>query len=310
MELGRFGVFSGHLTLQPARRAREVAGRIEQLGYGALWLPESAGKEVLSHLAVLLATTDDLVLGSAIANIWARDPMAMANAGRTLAEAYPDRVVLGLGTGHQVSVSSRGHDYQRPVATLRSYLEQMEAAPFRWPGVVPEVPRVIGALGPRMLELSRTHADGAIPYLVPISHTREARAVLGPDKLLAPTQAVAVAADAETGRRLGREHLANYLLLDNYRRSLVRAGWSPQDLDHGGSDALVDALIAWGPVERIRDHLEAHLEAGADHVAIQVLGPRFGYSAWSYASVDRPELRQGERDLPLEELEALAAVLT
>jgi probable F420-dependent oxidoreductase len=309
MELGSFGIFSGHLTLQPADRAQGFVQQIEDLGFGAVWIPESAGKEVLTHAGVLLAACERMIIGTAIANIWARDAMAMANAARTLDDAYPGRFLLGVGIGHKVSVSRRGHTYDRPVERLREYLEAMDTAPFRWPEPVGRVPRLVGALGPKMLAVASSHADGALPYLVPVAHTTDARRILGPDRTLAPQQAVVITPDAETGRRIGREHLANYLLLDNYRRSLLRGGWSARDLDDGGSDALVDALIAWGGPTKVRDHLEQHLSAGADHVAIQILGPNHGYSAWSYASVDRPELRQGERDFPTRQIEQLADVL-
>jgi probable F420-dependent oxidoreductase len=309
VELGSFGIFSGHLTLQTATRAQAYVRRIEELGFGTVWIPESAGKEVLTHAGVLLAGSGRIAVGTAIANIWARDPMAMANAARTLTDASPGRFVLGVGIGHRVSVSSRGHSYEQPIGRMRDYLEAMDEVPFRWPGPVERVARLVGALGPRMLELSASNADGAIPYLVPIAHTGEARQILGPSRYLAPQQAVVLTNDPDTGRRIGREHLANYLLLDNYRRSLLRGGWSVRDLDDGGSDALVDALIAWGEPAKVRDHLQEHLAAGADHVGIQILGPNYGYSAWSYASVHRAELRRGEGDLPVQQLDALAHVL-
>lgn len=309
IDLGALGIFSGHLNLQPADGAQSVVRELEELGYGAVWIPESAGKEVFTHCATLLAATSRIAVVPAIANVWARDPMAMINAARTLREAYGERFVLGVGIGHRPSVSLRGHHFERPLDTLRSYLTSMAAAPFRWPNPVPDVPILVGALGPRMLGLAATAADGAIPYLVTVEHTRQARELMGAGAFLAPEQAVVLTEDAEEARRLAREHAATYLLLDNYRRSLLRQGWAERDLDDGGSDTLLDALVAWGSPAAIGERVQAHREAGANHVAIQVLGPRFGYSAWSYASLEQAELRQGETDIPLGAYRALAAVL-
>lgn len=300
------GVFAGHFNVLPAARVRDHAQELEALGYATLWIPESAGKEVFSHAAVVLGATRRIKVASAIANIWARDPMAMVNAGRTLAEAFEGRFILGVGIGHRASVTLRGHDFSRPLSTMRQYLEQMAEAPFRWPSTPPAVPVVVGALGQGMLTLSRTHADGAHPYLVTPTHTREARTLLGPDRLLAPEQAVVLTQDPDDARRIAREHMANYLRLENYRRSLLRQGWSEEDLADGGSDRIVDALVAWGDVDTIAERIRAHHEAGADEVVVQALGPRFGYSAWSYASLDVPELRQGQEDYPIEAYRALA----
>ncbi|MDH3303105.1 MAG: TIGR03620 family F420-dependent LLM class oxidoreductase [Acidimicrobiia bacterium] len=308
IDIGPIGIFSGHLNLQPSAVAGSVVRELEELGYGAVWIPESAGKEVFTHCATLLAATSRIAVVPAIANVWARDPMAMANAARTLREAYGERFVLGVGIGHRPSVELRGHRYERPLASLRAYLAAMKDAPFRWPEPVPQVPILVGALGPRMLELSATAADGAIPYLVTVGHTRQARAIMGDDAFLAPEQAVVLTEDAETARRVAREHAATYLLLGNYRRSLRRQGWSSADLNAGGSDALIDALVAWGSPAAVAERVQAHREAGADHVAIQVLGPHHGFSAWSYASLERAELRRGELDLPLDAYRALAAV--
>lgn len=301
-----FGVFSGHLNLMPAARAQHVVRQWEELGYGVVWLPESGGKEAFTHAATILAGTRHIVVATGIANIWARDAMAMVNAARTLQEAYPGRLLLGVGIGHRPSVSLRGHEFDQPLETMASYLDAMDRAPFRFPHDVAVPARVLGALGPRMLTLAAERADGAVPYLVPVDHTRWAREHMGPDALLAPEQAVVLTTDPPTARRIGREHVANYLLLDNYRRSLQRWGFDERDLDDGGSDALVDSLVAWGTPEDVVGRVLEHLDAGADHVALQVLGPRYGWSSWSYASLDRPELRQGQHDLPMDAYRQLA----
>ncbi len=309
MELGRIGLFSGHLNLMPAQRAARVLRAVEDLGFGAVWLPESAGKEAFTHATLSLSATSRIVVATGIANIWARDPMAMANAARTLREAFGDRFLLGVGVGHRPSVTLRGHTFGRPVETMRNYLTAMAAAPFRWDGEVPTVPVVVGALGPKMLEVSGRYADGACPYLVTPAHTRTAREILGPGKILAPCQSVVLSDDVDDARRIAREHFANYLLLENYRQSMLRAGFTEADLADGGSDRLADALVVRGDPYAVRDRVQEHLNAGASHVSIQVLGPRFGYSAWSYASLDDPTLRRGGQDFPMAELERLAGVL-
>ncbi|MFC7277760.1 TIGR03620 family F420-dependent LLM class oxidoreductase [Paractinoplanes rhizophilus] len=309
MDLGRIGLFSGHLNLMTARAANETVQAAADLGFGTVWLPESAGKEALTHAAVTLGGTTGIAVATCIANIWVRDPMAMANGARTLIDAYPDRFLLGVGIGHRPSVAMRGHDFSRPIATMRSYLQMMDSAPFRWNGPVGRVPRVIAALGPKMLELARDHADGSCPYLTMPVHTAGARKLLGPDAILAPELAVVVTTDAEKARRIAREHFANYLRLENYRNSLLRAGWTEADLADGGNDRLTDALVAWGEPAAIRDRVQEHLEAGASHVSIQILGPNHGYSAWSYASLEDEDMRRGGDEFPMDDMRRLATVL-
>ena len=273
MDIGRVGVWTAALGLMPAALARDAAREIEELGYGTVWYPEGVGsKEAMSQAAMLLGWTSRIVVAPGIANIYARDPMAMANGARALAEAYPGRFLLGVGVSHAPSVAARGGAYGRPLATMRSYLDAMDEAGYRAPTATEPMPRVLAALGPRMLELAAARSLGAHPYFVPVEHTLFARRVMGVGPLLAPEQAVVVAGDAETGRRLGRQHARYYLTLDNYRNNLLRLGFSESDVADGGSDALVDAVVAWGDVEAIRARVEAHFDAGADHVCIQVLG--------------------------------------
>ena len=274
MEIGRVGVWLGPLSLRPAAETREMARQIEQLGYGAIWFGEGVGtKEAFTQASTLLAWTDRITIATGIANIYARDPMAMANGALTLADAYPDRFLLGLGVSHAPSVAERGHDYTRPLATMRRYLDEMDAAPFR--GVEPAAPlrRVLAALGPKMLELSAERSGGAHPYFVPVEHTARARETLGAGPLLAPEQAFLLETDPEAARAMAREHMAYYLRLDNYRRNLLRLGYSDDDLEDGGSDRLVDAIVAWGEVDAVTQRVKDHLEAGADHVCVQAVGP-------------------------------------
>ncbi len=272
MNIGRVGIWTFQLEFQPAASAQAAAAEIETLGYGALWIPEALGREALTHAGLLLAGTRRLPIATGIANIWARDAMAMAAAQRTLTEAYPDRFLLGLGVSHAPLVEGvRGHRYRRPLAAMRAYLDAMDAAPYvAAPPTTPLV-RVLGALAPRMLGLAAERADGAHPYLVPPEHTTRARIALGPGKLLAPEQAVVLETDATRAREIARVYLATYLALPNYVNNLRRLGFGDADLAGGGSDRLVDAIVAWGDVTAVVARVRAHLDAGADHVGVQML---------------------------------------
>jgi probable F420-dependent oxidoreductase len=272
--LGRIGVWTSAFGLAPAAACRAALAEIEALGYGAVWYPEAVGsKEALSQAAMLLSWSERLAVAPGIANIYARDPMAMVNGGRGIAEAYPRRLVLGIGVSHAPAVAARGGSYGRPVATMRAYLDAMDEAPYRGPEPSDNLPIVLAALGPRMLELAAERTHGAHPYFVPVAHTRIARERLGPEPLLAPEQAVVLETDAARAREIARGHTVYYLALDNYRRNLLRLGFAEDELDDGGSDRVVDELVAWGDVDAIRDRVRAHFEAGADHVSIQPLPP-------------------------------------
>lgn len=271
--LPRIGVFSRALGLAVMPRARHTAfvQGVEHLGYGMLWLSEAFGREAFSHAGVVLAGTERLTVATGIANIWARDATAMTNAARTLAEAYPGRFVLGVGVSHDRLVQRRAQAYDKPLTMLRHYLAEMDKARWLGPPVESAVPRLIGALGPRALELSAEAADGAIPYLVTPEYTASARKVLGDDALLAPEQAVVLSDDPDVARSAARRHLDDYLPLTNYRRSFLRQGFSEDDFDDRGSDRLIDGTLAWGSAEHIAARIRAHHEAGADHVAVQAV---------------------------------------
>ncbi|HEX6390121.1 MAG TPA: LLM class F420-dependent oxidoreductase [Solirubrobacteraceae bacterium] len=270
--LGDVGVWSITLGAFPAEREREAVGEIEALGFPTLWLGEgSAHKEAFAHAGIVLAATERLKVATGIANIYGRDPLAMRYGADALGEAYPGRFVLGIGVSHAPLVGPRGHDYGKPVATMRAYLDAMdEAGHQRWAPET-EVPLVLAALRPKMLELARDRAAGAHPYLVTPEHTARAREVLGPEPLLAPEQAVFVETDPERARERARRFLAGYLSLPNYRNSLRWLGFSEDDVN-GPSDDLVDALVAWGEPDAIAARVRAHHEAGADHVCIQPIG--------------------------------------
>ena len=277
--VGRLGVWTSLLNQLPGAEEQDFARQVEALDLRALWIPEGAGgKEVFSHAGLLLAGTQHLIVATGIANIWARDAMAMANGGRTLGEAYPGRFLLGLGVSHAPAVASRGGHYQQPLQRMRSYLDAMEAAPFNGPRASDPAPWLLAALGPKMLRLSAERTVGAHPYFVPVEHTGQARQVLGPEPLLAVEQAAVFETDAGRAREIARGYTRRYLQSVNYANNLRRLGWDEADLAEAGSDRLVDAVVAWGDLDTVAARVREHLAAGADHVCVQVLpgpgGPR------------------------------------
>jgi probable F420-dependent oxidoreductase len=271
MDLGRIGIWA-FLDMLPAREAQAAAAEIEDLGFRALWIPEAIGREIFTSSALLLAGTKKLAIATGIANVWARDAIAMAGAQKTLCEAYPDRFLLGMGVSHAPLVDMvRGHQYAKPLTFMRSYLDAMDKAPFAAVEPPSAPRRVIAALHPKMLALAREKTWGSHPYFVTPEHTARARKVLGQDRLLAPEQAVLLETDPEKARRIARTHMAIYLNLPNYRRNVLTLGFTEADLDKGGSDRLVDGIVAWGDADRIRERVRAHRDAGADHVCLQAL---------------------------------------
>jgi probable F420-dependent oxidoreductase len=272
MNLGKLGVWNAMDAMSAADGAA-FARRVEAWGYSALWLPESRGRNVMAHSAWLLANTTKLIVAPGIANIYARDPMAMANGQRGLAEQSGGRFLLGVGVSHAPSVEGlRGHTYGRPVATMRRYLEAMATAPYAAPEP-PEKPlTVLAALGPRMLALSAELADGSHPYNVPPEHTEEARRIMGPGKLLCPEVWVLLETDPAVARAAARQALAPYMQLENYANNWRRLGFG-DDLAGGGSDRFIDGNVAWGDETAIRKRIQQHWDAGADHVCIQTIRP-------------------------------------
>jgi probable F420-dependent oxidoreductase len=272
MTLGPIGVWTNTLDQQPALKAQAAAQELERLGYAAIWFPESMRREALSNAGLLLAATSRIVVATGIANIYARDPFTMAAGQKTLAEAYPGRFLLGLGVSHQPNVEQvRGHVYGKPVATMRTYLEAMATAPYQSVEPSEKPQTVLAALGPNMLKLAAERTSGAHPYFVPVEHTRRARQALGPTALLAPEQAVVLETDPAQARSIARAHTQGYLRLPNYVNNLRRLGYSEEDVTGGGSDRLVDDIVAWGDLDLVTDRIRAHHEAGADHVCVQVI---------------------------------------
>jgi probable F420-dependent oxidoreductase len=271
--IGRVGVWTGQLDFSPAPVVRDAAREVQDLGYGAIWTGEAVGREVLTAAQLLLAATDSLVVATGIANIWARDALAMAAGQLALGEAFPGRFVLGIGVSHQPLLDVRGLDYSKPLAFMRDYLAGMDHGYDVYRAVAPDPvpPRVLAALGPKMLELAAQRADGAHTYFVPPEHTAKAREVLGPRKLLVPEQVCVLATDPVLAREIARRHTASYLRLPNYTNNLKRFGFDDADFADAGNDRLVDTICAWGDVDAVCARVKAHLDAGADHVAVQVL---------------------------------------
>jgi len=270
--LGRVGVWSFALESMSAAGEAEAAAEIESLGYRALWVPEAVeSREVFSHAGWLLVSTERLVVASGIASMWARDAAATANGWRMLSDAYPGRFLLGLGVSHAGSVGRRGHEYRRPFSAMRDYLDAMDLAGSTAPE--PEsLPRmVLAALGPRMLGLASERALGAHPYFVPVEHTAFARQRLGPGPVLAVEQTAVLETDPAIARRIARRFAVGYLQTENYARNLRRMGWTDADVQGQGSDALIDAVVAWGDADKIALRARQHLDAGADHVCVQVV---------------------------------------
>jgi len=271
--LGRVGVWLASLRPATIEQERAAARRIESVGYGSLWAGEViGGKEAFAHQSVLLNATEQILTGTGIANIWARHPATMLAGAATLGAAFPGRFVLGIGVSHAPIVERSGQTYDRPFTRMVEYLNGMDRVTGDVPVTEIPVPRVLAALGPKMLALARDRADGAHPYFVPVEHTPVARQILGPDRLLIPEQAVVLSTDAEQARSVARSHTTTYLRLPNYVNNLRRLGYSDEDLAGAGSDRLVDAIVAWGDEEQIANRVRAHLQAGADHVLLQPLG--------------------------------------
>ena len=256
IELGPIGVWQFTGTATP-----ELAAEAERLGYGTFWIGGSPDGG-LEQAEQLLAATGRIVVATGIVNMWKDDAATVAASYHRLEAGYPRRFLLGVGVGHREATT----EYQDPYGKIVEYLDQLDDAG------VPADRRVIAALGPKVLELSAARAAGAHPYLTTPEHDSYARKIMGPAALLAPEHKVVVGTDAEAARAIGRKVLKRYLALVNYRSNLLRLGFSEDDLAGDGSDRLVDALVLHGDAGTVAAGLRAHLEAGADHICIQVLG--------------------------------------
>ncbi len=272
MDIGPYGIWTFNLDLVPSSQAIEHVAELDELGFGAVWIPEAVGREPFASAAILLQGGQRIVVATGIAGIYSRDAMTAAAGQKTVAEAYPDRFLLGLGVSHQVMVEGiRGHSYDKPYSAMKDYLARMDDALFM--AAPPTVPpkRVLAALRPRMLRLAAEHADGALPYFVPPEHTAFARETMGDGPLLAVEQAVVFETDPTKAREIARTHTSTYTGLPNYTGNLERFGFDEADFIPGGSDRLIDAIVAWGDMDTILERVQAHRDAGADHVCIQVV---------------------------------------
>jgi probable F420-dependent oxidoreductase len=260
-----------YLDAVSPERSAETAREIESLGYAALWYPEAWGREALTNAGLLLSSTSTLIVASGIANIWGRDAVAASNGAKTLSAAYGERFVLGLGVSHEPLVERlRGHEYKTPLSAMREFLLAMDKAPMFADEGSTRVARVLAALGPKMLELAATLADGALPYLVTPEHTALARESLG-EQFLAVEQAVVFGQSREEYLRRAHEHLEIYTGLDNYRASWRRLGFGEDDFVRGGSERLCEAMVVHGDESAVLERVTQHRDAGADHVCLQVL---------------------------------------
>ena len=258
----------------PAGDAVALVRQIDAWGYTALWIPEAVGRDPFTTLGFLAGQTDRIVLATGIASIYARDPMTMRAARDTLGEIAPGRFILGLGVSHAPMVTgARGHEYKAPVATMRGYLESMAKAIYAGPAPSFEVPVLLAALREKMLGLAGSQTRGAHPYFVTPEHTRRAREIMGPDAWLCPEQKVLLDTDASSARATARQAMQVYIGLPNYKNNLLTLGFDEADFENGGSDRLVDGIVAWGDEKAIADRIQAHRDAGANHVCIQPIRP-------------------------------------
>jgi probable F420-dependent oxidoreductase len=255
-DLGRYGVFVAFRSIEPG-----LAAQIESLGYGAAWIGGSPDAE-LEWVDPALAQTNSLQLATGIVNIWSAPAPVVAQSFERIENAHPGRFLLGIGAGHR----EHTEEYVKPYDALVDYLDELDNA------MVPTSRRVLAALGPRVLKLAAERSAGAHPYLTTPQHTAKAREEMGNSVFLAPEHKVVLTTDVHEARRIGRETVDHYLGLSNYVNNWLRLGFSEDDVRRPGSDRLIDAVVAYGTPEAIAQRLNEHLEAGADHVAIQVLG--------------------------------------
>jgi probable F420-dependent oxidoreductase len=267
MKLSGTGVWAGQLRYGDAGPIAEAAAELDELGYSALWIPDVGG-DVLAGMETLLGAAEHAVVATGILNVWMHDAAEVAARRASWSEAWQGRALFGLGVSHAplIDAGNPGR-YTKPYATMVQYLDDLDAAE----PPLPVEARVLAALGPRMLELARDRAAGVHPYLVTPEHSARARDIVGPDALIATEQAVVLETDPAAARAIARNHLAMYLPLPNYWNNLKRLGFDESDLLQGGSDRIVDGIVAWGDVDAIKSRVDAHRDAGADHVCIQVL---------------------------------------
>jgi probable F420-dependent oxidoreductase len=273
MRLGRYGIWTFDFEDQPAGLIRDSVQELDDLGWPAIWIPEAQGREALTHAGFLLSATERLTVVNGIAQIWSREAQRTRGAALLLADAYPDRHLLGLGFG-------AGKPGAKPLRAMNDYLDALDADPKVNPAPRAPVRRLLAAYGPKMLELARDRSAGAHTYHVTPEHTAQAREILGAEPFLGVEHAVLFETDAAKAREIARAHLHPYLTTKYNIAKFLRLGYTEADIDGGrGSDRLVDDLVYRGDLDTITAKLRRHLEAGADHVGVQVIGVEPGTSA-------------------------------
>jgi probable F420-dependent oxidoreductase len=275
LDLGTFGIFTFDFEHRPAAQMRESIQELEEQGWGAFWFPELLGREALTHAGYLLAGTERMHIVNAIALIGAREAGWTYGAALLLADAYPDRHVLGLGVGG-------ARPGLKPLAAMRGYLDELDAITSLNPEPKAPLRRILAAYGPKMLALARDRAAGSFSYHVNVVHTAHAREILGPDAFLGVEHAVLFESDPGRARAIAREHMHTYLTSKYNIAKFRRLGYSEEEIANGGSDRIIDDLVFWGDADSIVAKLRAHVEAGADHVTPQVIGIEPGGSAMPY----------------------------
>ena len=267
MDLGTIGVWSSALRNGERSAVLDAAAELEELGYGTIWFPGGAHEGLADHIMAILGRTRRVVVATGIVSIWTHPAAAIAAQHHAITQAHPERFLLGLGISHPHVVAPTGVKYERPLARMIEYLDALDSAPTP----VPIDERILASLGPRSLRLARDRSCGTHPYFVPVEHTRIARETVGPGKIVAPEQMVVLETDASRARAIARPQIDRYLHAPNYTNNLLRLGFAEADFADGGSDKLVDAIVAWGDPARITQRVREHHAAGADHVCIQVL---------------------------------------
>jgi len=300
MNLGTVGVDALMDSMAGAELA-QFARKVEKLGYSALWFPEAFGRDPFALAAHLLTVTEKLVVGTAIANVWKREPVAMLSGARTLAEMFPGRFVLGIGISHEPMMTRVGINYAKPLTFMRDYVAQLKEAPYGAARPSSEAPIVIAALLPGMLRLASAETDGTIPTFITPERTAQIRAAIGPGKMICVQQISMLEKDATKARTAIRGLITFYLGLPNYLQSFRLMGFDESDFAGGGSDRLVDAIVAWGDEQAIRDRVAAQYKAGATHVCITPVRSEGSAGAWSLAS-------GGNRERATPEARALEAL--
>lgn len=271
MEIGRVGVWT-RMDGMGIGEAADFATRIEELGYGALWIPDAFGRDPFAHASWLFSHTSRLVVATGVVNIHLREAQATACAQKELHDQSGGRFLLGLGVSHSTVMEGLfKKDYPKPLPSMRAYLDAMENSMWWGPELQGDPPIVLAALGPLMLKLAGERTLGAHPYFAPPENTRRSREILGPTAWLCPEQKILLESDPIRARDRARAAMAGPLTMPNYRRNLMRIGFEEEELDGGGSDRVVDSVVAWGDADALIDRVEEHLAAGATHVCIQPL---------------------------------------